>query len=102
MSTAPAAQEPRMSALLQRLLVDAGVAAEICGMSLRAFHERCKSDPTLAKAAVSLSTRCVRYRVRDLEAWVDSLPSLEDRVEPEHLRLARDARLSRRRGEASS
>jgi predicted DNA-binding transcriptional regulator AlpA len=73
------------------LLVDAQMAASILAMSLRLLHEKRRADPRFPKP-VALGARCLRWRVADLEQYVDGLPVHDEVVEPAHLRLARDAR----------
>lgn len=70
-----------------RLLVSAAEAADILGVSERKFHEL-RHDPKFP-AAVNLGPRCNRWRVAELQSYVDSLEPVPLVSEPAHLKGSR-------------
>ena len=69
------------------LLVDAAGAAKLLGVGRRTiFALRARGD---FPAPVVLASRTVRYRVVDLEAWLQRQPAEAERPEPAHLAAAR-------------
>lgn len=74
------------------LLVDAAGAAELLGIGRRAVFElRARGD---FPAPVVLASKTVRYRVSDLQAWLQRQPGEANRAEPAHLAAGR----ARKRG----
>jgi hypothetical protein len=73
-----------------KLLVSAAEAADILGVSERKFHEL-RHDPKFAATVktVNLGPRCNRFRVADLQAYVDSLEPVPPVSEPAHLKGSR-------------
>lgn len=77
---------------MQKLLVDMKEAAEMLGVSERSFQEM-RRDRSDFPAAVVLGPRRTLFKTKDLEAFVDALPtSRAVQEEPVHLRLALDTK----------
>jgi len=72
------------------LIVPALDAARALSISERKFHSL-RRTPGFPQG-ISLGERCLRFRVADLEAWLQSQPTVATGPEPERIRLARDAR----------
>jgi predicted DNA-binding transcriptional regulator AlpA len=74
------------------LLIDAAGGAELLGVSERQFHNLRKRED-FPKAVDGLGSRTVRWRVADLQAWVDRLPSAAAvAAEPAQLRRGKASR----------
>jgi predicted DNA-binding transcriptional regulator AlpA len=73
------------------LILDAIAAAELLGISERAFHYA-RRKQSFPKPIDVFGPRRPRWRRADLVAWVESRPELEPQSEPSRLRLARDSR----------
>lgn len=80
---------------MQPLLLKAADAARLCNVSERTFHDLRHREGF--PQPVTLGERAVRWRTRDIEAWVARMPSASDRSEP--LQLLAGKR--RARGEAA-
>lgn len=70
--------------MLAPLLVDAVEGAKFIKVSERRFHEL-RHTPDFPKAVV-LSARCVRWKVQELAAYVEKLPTVGSQSEPAQLR----------------
>ena len=69
------------------LLVDVADAAELLGVGRRTvFALRARGD---FPAPVVLASKIVRYRVSDLQAWLQQRPGEAKRPEPAHLAAGR-------------
>ena len=75
--------------MLAPLLVDAVDGAKFLKLSERKFHEL-RHTPDFPKAVV-LSARCVRWKVLELAAYVEKLPTVGPQSEPGQLRRSHSA-----------
>jgi hypothetical protein len=75
--------------MLAPLLVDAVGGADLMDISERKFQEL-RHTPDFPKAVV-LSARCVRWKVQELAAYVEKLPTVGPQSEPAQLQRWRSA-----------
>ncbi len=68
---------------MQPLLLKAAEAARLCNVSERTFHDLRHREGF--PRPVTLGERAVRWRTRDIEAWVASIAASELRPEPAQL-----------------
>ena len=62
------------------LLISAPDAARLLGVSERSFHNL-RHRPDFPRP-ITIGTRCVRWRVADLEAFIEALPPANAVTEP--------------------
>ena len=70
------------------VLMAAVKAAQMLGISERKFHHLRVTDPDFPKP-ITLGPRCNRWRVADLQAYVDSRRTVDIKPEPAHLKGSR-------------
>ena len=71
------------------LILPALDAARTLSVSERKFHELRREAGF--PQPIELGPRCLRWRVSDLESWLQSRPTAKPQGEPDRIRLARAA-----------
>lgn len=68
-----------------RLLLSILDVADALGVAERTAHKLRTNDPDFPKP-IALSERCLRWRVSDLQAYIDAKPAVVAALEPVQLR----------------
>ena len=76
--------------MYEPLILAALEAARKLSVSERKFHALRKQDGF--PQPIQLGPRCLRWRMSDLQGWLQSQPTVATGPEPEPIRVARDAR----------